>query len=207
MRKTVALSAFLILVGQSLHAADLGGRGYDYTRTTSGQGGAGDFAGLYAGVDVGAGLGASGRVNTSGYVLGAHVGYTFQAGRLIGGAEVDTLTANISSGKLQSSAFDQKFLSSARVRAGYVFADLALYGTFGFAYATTAWRDSSGLDRSTVRGHAYGVGAEYSPIRSIGVRGEVLRYDFGAQNYQTPMGSAVLKTHTHLLRAGVHYRF
>jgi len=205
MRKTFTHSAFLLMGAWSCHAADLGG-GYYAPPGASGSS-AGDFAGLYAGADVGAALGASGSVNTSGYVGGAHLGYTFQAGRLIGGAEVDTLTSNISSGKLQSSAFDQKFLSSARVRAGYVFADLALYATFGYAYSTTAWRDASGLDRSTVRGNVYGLGAEWAPIRSIGLRGEILRYDFGSQAYATPLGSATLRTHTNLLRAGVHYRF
>jgi outer membrane immunogenic protein len=205
MRKSIGLHAFFVTSALSAQAADLGVGGY--SAPPAGQTSAGDFAGLYAGADIGAALGESGNVNTSGYVLGAHVGYTFQAGRLIGGAEVDTLTSNISSGKLQTAAFDQNFLSSARVRAGYVFADLALYGTFGFAYATTAWRDASGLDRSTVRGHAYGFGAEWSPIRNIGLRGELLRYDFGAQSYVTPMGGAVLKSYTHLLRAGVHYRF
>lgn len=168
---------------------------------------AGDFAGLYAGADVGAALGSSGRVNTSGYVGGAHAGYNFQAGRIVGGAEVDTFTTSLSSGKLNSSEFEQKFLSSMRVRAGYVFADLMVYGTLGYSYSTAAWRDVSGIDRATMKGHVFGFGAEWSPVRKLGVRVEALRYDFGSNEYVTPLVSTKLTTQTNLLRAGVHYRF
>jgi outer membrane immunogenic protein len=204
----------LVSIGSGANAAELGGypvsypanasNGYSEAPSTSS---AGDFAGLYAGADIGVGIGSTGSFNTSGYVGGAHAGYNFQAGRIVGGAEIDTFTTSLSSGKLNSSEFEQKFLSSMRVRAGYVFADLVLYGTFGYAYSTAAWRDVSGIDRATLKGQVYGIGAEWSPIRKLGLRVEALRYDFGSRAYVTPLESATLTTQTNLLRAGVHYRF
>jgi outer membrane immunogenic protein len=167
----------------------------------------GNFAGLYAGADIGAGIGSAGEVNTSGYVGGAHVGYALQAGRVIFGAEVDTLTSNLSARSFNSTTFEQKFLSTARGRLGYVFADLAIYATGGLAYATSAYRDSSGIARSTIKGIAYGAGVEWSPIYKVGVRVEALRYDFGSAQYTTPMGAQTLSTATNMLRAGAHYRF
>lgn len=120
---------------------------------------------------------------------------------------MDTFTTSLSSGKLNSSEFEQKFLSSMRVRAGYVFADLMVYGTLGYSYSTAAWRDVSGIDRATMKGHVFGFGAEWSPVRKLGVRVEALRYDFGSNEYVTPLVSTKLTTQTNLLRAGVHYRF
>ncbi len=191
------------------NAAELGGYSVSASNNYSDAASAavGDFAGLYAGADVGVGIGSSGSVNTSGYIGGAHAGYNFQAGRIVGGAEIDTFTTSLSSGKLNSSEFEQKFLSSLRVRAGYVFSDLLLYGAFGYSYSTSAWRDVSGVDRATLKGHAYGIGAEWSPVRKLGVRVEALRYDFGSREYVTPLDSAKLTTQTNLLRGGVHYRF
>ena len=167
----------------------------------------GNFAGLYAGADVGAGIGSAGEVNTSGYVGGAHVGYALQASRFIVGAEIDTLTSSLSARSFNSTTFEQKFLSTARGRLGYVFSDLAVYATGGLAYATSAYRDNTGIARSSIKGIAYGAGVEWSPIYKVGVRVEALRYDFGSARYTTPMGTQTLSTATNMLRAGAHYRF
>lgn len=168
---------------------------------------ASDFSGLHAGADIGAALGSAGGAHTSGYVGGAHLGYTFQAGRLTGGAEIDTFTTSLSSGRLAASDYSQKFLSSLRGRAGLVFADLMLYGTLGFGYSTSAFRDGTGIARATIKGASYGVGAEWSPVRRIGLRIEMLRYDFGANTYVTPTSVTSLRTSTNLLRAGANLRF
>lgn len=211
MSQRHAFVVWSLLVGfvgacNGANASDAGGYSYA-SGASSSSSAAGDFAGLYAGADVGAAIGSSGSVNISGYVGGAHAGYNFQAGRIVGGVEVDSFTTSLSSGNFNSSQFEQKFLSSMRVRAGYVFADLMVYGTFGYAYSTSAWRDVSGVDRASIKGHAFGIGAEWSPIRKIGLRVEALRYDFGTREYVTPLETTKLTTQTNLLRAGVHYRF
>lgn len=170
----------------------------------------GRFSGLYAGADIGAGIGSAGKINTSGYIGGAHVGYALQAGRVIVAAEIDTMTSTLSAKTFNSTSFEQRFLSTARGRLGYVFADLAVYATGGLAFSTSAYRDADGLARSSIKGVAYGAGVEWSPISKIGLRVEALRYDFGTQTYALPSapGDTVsLSTATNMLRAGAHYRF
>ncbi len=166
-----------------------------------------DFSGPHAGVDIGAAIGAAGPANTSGYVSGAHVGYTFQAGRLTGGAEVDTYTTSLSTGRLANADYSQKFLSSLRGRAGLVFSDFMLYATLGFGYSPSAYREGAETARATIKGATYGVGAEWSPVRRIGLRLEALRYDFGTHTYVTPTSETALRASTNLIRAGANLRF
>ena len=115
-----------------------------------------DFSGVNLGVDVGAGLGSAGQVNTSGLIGGAHIGYHFQSSRLMGGTEADVLTSGIKSGSLSTLTFQQKFLSSLRVKAGWVFGDLLAYGTLGYAYSTSSLSTNTGSDNKTNKGTVFG---------------------------------------------------
>ncbi len=198
----IPLAAFLLPV--SVLAADLD---RSYQADIGSETRPGSFSGLYAGADVGVGIGTAGGANTSGYIGGAHLGYDLQFSRLMAGVEIDTLSTSISAGSFNSSEFSQKFLSSLRGRAGYIFGNVVVYGTGGFAYSTSAYRDVSGISRATIKGTAFGLGAEWSPIYKISLRAEALRYDFGSKNYATPLDTKTLSSATNLLRAGVHYRF
>jgi outer membrane immunogenic protein len=166
-----------------------------------------DFTGVGLGVDAGVGLGAAGSVNASGMIGGAHIGYNFQANRLVGGAEADFLTSGIKSGSLGPTSFQQNFLSSTRVKAGWAFGDLLAYGTLGWAYSTSKLTDASGTSNKSIKGGAYGAGAEFALTRNAFLRMEYLRYDFGAQTYVTPMSARAISTTTNLLRAGASVHF
>ena len=166
-----------------------------------------DFTGVGLGVDAGVGLGAAGGGNASGAIGGAHIGYNFQANRLVGGAEADFLTSGIKSGNLSMPSFQQNFLSSTRVKAGWAFGDLQAYGTIGWAYSTSKLTDHSGTANKSIKGTAYGAGAEFALTRNAFLRMEYLRYDFGAQTYVTPLSSRTLSTTTNLLRAGASVHF
>ena len=142
----------------------------DLNRTDIGPGGA-DFSGVEIGPDLGVALGTAGSANISGPVGGAHVGYNFQSNRIVGGVEGDVTFGSIRSGSLGSASFSQDFMSSARVKGGYVFGNLLAYGTLGWAWSTTDYKylgDSSG---QTVKGLAFGVGAEYPITRNVSLRG------------------------------------
>lgn len=167
----------------------------------------GHFTGLYLGADIGAAIGSTGQINTSGYIGGAHIGYDLQISRILVGVEADVMTTSISAGDFRSTKYEQNFLSSARVRAGYVFSDIALYATGGLAYATTAFSNAASVDKSSVKGWAYGLGVEWQVIPKVAIRGEIIRYDFGEQSYVTPLQTTTIDSYTDLLRAGVHYRF
>lgn len=169
--------------------------------------GVADFSGVGLGVDAGVGLGSAGQVNASGIIGGAHAGYNFQAQRLVGGIEVDFLTSRIRSGRSVAMSFNQTFLSSARVKAGYVFGDLLAYGTLGWAYSTSSYRDISGSANKTIKGTAFGGGLEYAVTRNLSVRGEYIHYTFGRQSYVTPLNVTPISASTNLLRAGASVHF
>jgi outer membrane immunogenic protein len=199
----VCLAAALPILAAPAHAQDFA------SRTSTG--GTADFSGVGLGIDAGLGVSSSSNLNSSfdpsGLIGGGHVGYNFQAQRIVGGAEADFLTSRIRSGTVASMSFRQTYLSSARVKAGYVFGDLLAYGTVGYAYSTTSYRDLSGSSDKTVKGAAYGGGLEYAVTRNFSVRGEYIRYDFGTQTYVTPLSTLPISTKTNLLRAGASVHF
>ena len=178
----------------------------DLYRTDIGPGGA-DFSGVEIGPDLGVALGTAGSANISGPAVGAHVGYNFQASHVVGGVEGDVTFGSIRSGSLGSASFSQDFLSSARVKGGYVFGNLLAYGTLGPAWSTTDYKylgDSSG---QTVKGLAYGIGAEYPITRNVSIRGELLRYDFEGATYTFPGSTQSLTTSTNVARIGANIHF
>jgi outer membrane immunogenic protein len=178
----------------------------DFSSRTS-TGGTADFSGVGLGLDAGVGLGSAGTINASGAIGGAHVGYNFQAQRLVGGAEGDFLTSHIQSGTVASMSFKQTFLSSARAKAGYVFGDLLAYGTVGYAYSTSSYRDLSGASNKTIKGTAFGAGVEYAVTRNFSIRAEYMRYAFGTQTYVTPLSTVPISANTNLLRGGASVHF
>ncbi len=182
-------------------------RGADFDIQTTPSRASADFSGVGLGVDLGAGLGSGSGVNASGRVGGAHIGYNFQAGRLVGGAETDFIASGIKSGSLNTTTFKQNFLTSARVKAGWAFGDLMAYGTIGWGYSTSKLTDARGGASETIKGAAYGVGTEFAVTRNLFLRAEYLRFDFGAQSYTTPLSTTAISTSTNLLRAGASVHF
>ncbi len=199
-RVFTSLLPLAVLLGASAADAD------ELYRTNTGPGGA-DFSGVELGPDLGAALGSAGSANVSGLAGGAHIGYNFQAARIVGGVEADGMFSSIGSGSVGSSSFSQDFLSSARVKGGYAFGDMLAYGTLGWAWSTTDYRDAGVSTSQTVRGVAYGVGLEYAITRNVSLRGELLRYDFGGATYATPFEPQTLTTTTNVLRVGASVHF
>jgi opacity protein-like surface antigen len=194
------LSPLLIALGATGAAAD------DLYRTDIGPGGA-DFSGVEIGPDLGVGLGSAGSANISGPAGGAHVGYNFQANRIVGGVEGDVTFGSIRSGSLGPASFSEHFLSSARVKGGYVFGNLLAYGTLGWGWSTTDYNDLGASSSQTVKGVVFGIGAEYPITRNVSLRAELLRYDFGAATYVVPAGPQSLTTSTNVARVGASVHF
>lgn len=179
----------------------------DFDLQTTPSRAAADFTGVGLGIDLGAGLGGGNGVNTSGRIGGAHIGYNFQASRLVGGVETDITASGIKSGSLNNTSFKQNYLTSARVKGGWAFGDLLAYGTVGWGYSTSKLSDASGDSSKTIKGVAYGAGAEFALTRNVFLRGEYIRFDFGQQRYVTPTTSTAITTSTNLLRAGASVHF
>ncbi len=199
-RFALLLSPLLVIFGA------MGAGAADLNRTEIGPGGA-DFSGIEIGPDPGVALGSAGSANISGPAGGAHVGYNFQANRVVGGVEGDVTFGSIRSGSLGSASFRQDFLSSARVKGGYVFGNLLAYGTLGWAWSTTEYKYLGNSSDQTIKGVAFGVGAEYPITRNVSLRGELLRYDFGGATYVVPMSSESLTTATTVARIGASVHF
>jgi len=166
-----------------------------------------DFSGVEFGPDLGVGVGSVGSANTSGVVGGGHVGYNFQSSRIVGGAEIDGMFSGVRSGSLDSASFTQDFLTSARVKGGYVFGNLLGYGTVGWAWSTTDYRDRGVSTSTTVRGVVFGAGLEFPLTRNVSLRGELLRYDFDGATYATPYYSRSLTPTTNVVRIGASVHF
>ncbi len=126
---------------------------------------------------------------------------------MVGGVEADAMFSSIRSGTLGSASFSQDFLSSARVKGGYAFGDLLAYGTLGWAWSTTNYQYLGVSSNETVKGVAFGVGAEYAITRNVSLRAELLRYDFGGATYDTPFASQTLTTSTNVVRMGASVHF
>jgi outer membrane immunogenic protein len=194
------LSPLLVAFGASGAAAA------DAFRTDIAPGGA-DFSGVEIGADVGVALGAASSANISGPAGGAHIGYNFQANRVVGGVEGDVTFGSIRSGSLGSASFSQNFLSSARVKGGYVFGNLLAYGTIGWAYSTTEFKAYGDSSSQNIKGLVFGAGVEYPITRNVSIRGELLRYDFGSATYVIPGETKSLTTSTNVARIGASLHF
>jgi outer membrane immunogenic protein len=204
MRVSAAFLLTIGVLGMGL-APPARADGPDY-RTNTGPNGA-DFSGVNLGVDGGVALGSAGNANTSGPAGGVHLGYNFQAAHIVGGAEIDSMFGSIRTGSLGDASFNQNFLSSLRVKAGYAFGDILGYGAIGWAYSTATYEDPSGSQNKTISGSVFGFGAEYALTRAVSVRAEYLRYDFGDESYNSPYSSKQLYTDTNLLRVGASVHF
>ncbi|MBB4201053.1 hypothetical protein CCR94_11350 [Rhodoblastus sphagnicola] len=173
------------------------------------------------------------RLNSSGVLGGGQVGVNFQLrGPIVVGLEADIQGASVTgevgvdsslggttlSGKAGSRI---DFLGTARARVGAVILDRGLlYATGGFAYAggnsyvNGAYGGSSvSISKETLaRGFAVGGGLEYALTDHWSLRSEYLYADLGKTSlYNGSFFSAnanlAVETTTHIVRAGVNYRF
>jgi outer membrane immunogenic protein len=164
------------------------------------------WEGAYLGLHGGAGLGTAGSLSTGGTLLGAQGGYNFQAGQIVGGGEIDATASQIKNSS-SSESFSQKWLTSGRARAGFVFGNLLTYGTFGAAASTTNYTNTYSTDVFKV-GLVYGGGVEAMIMPHVVLRGELLRYDIGSSSYVNSSGQSVsLDTQSNVFRFGISYKF
>ncbi len=150
---------------------------------------------------------------------GATVGYNYQQGKLLVGAEGDIAFGSVSGsngGYNTSTAAATHGLGTARVRVGYVWDRALFYVTGGYAGAQLNGKlnDFNGspnlqLEQSHyLNGFAVGLGVEYALTTKVSVKGEYLFTGFGSSNYFGGTRDAMgLGENVNLLRAGVNYHF
>ena len=148
--------------------------------------------------------------NRVGFIGGAQIGYNYQMGQFVIGAEADFMgsTANQrSSGTLlvpnfmqrgtatetSSSNIQQSWLGTVRLRAGYAADRVLLYVTGGFAYGNVDYSlttrevqgtgdtlNFAGQRSQTKGGYTFGAGVEYALTNNWIIRGEYLYYNLGS---------------------------
>jgi outer membrane immunogenic protein len=144
------------LLASSAKASDVANFPLPYNASGPIVGSPHDWTGVYLGAQAGYGWGQSSgtqnaggtffpvvpyAIDPAGAFAGGHVGFNYQTGALVLGAEADLEASNLE-GSTAFSAFDQTYvfnvkadtLASVRGRAGWARDQLMLYGTAGVAW-------------------------------------------------------------------------
>jgi len=172
-----------------------------------------DWSGLYVGGSVGSanretewndldndwGGGIQAADDVDATTIGMHLGYNWQWGNWVVGAQGGISYADLSETEFVNSDVDVdnslSFIADIRANAGYAFGSLLPYLTVGAAQADLehSWleiddTDDSWQDFGNETALVYGAGLSYafSPKWSIG--GEYLIYDFDSETETNPLG-------------------
>lgn len=128
-----------------------------------------DWTGGYAGVQLGYGTLDLGATNDEDYIYGAQVGYDYDFGKFVAGAELDYVGSNINWG-----GTDLNSLMHAKLRLGMDAGRALVYAVGGGARADTSIGDDYGW--------VAGAGVEYKVMDNVGVGAEYLYHKFGDFN-------------------------
>jgi outer membrane immunogenic protein len=164
------------------------------------------WSGPYAGVTLGYGF--SGQtdveasptigIDTDGFLLGGFVGYNYQAGNIVAGAEAD-LGYSWVKGDNSPYSSESGVEGSLRARLGYVVTpDILLYATAGGAAKNLEVSGPGGSDDNTMLGWTVGAGADIKITEQVFGRVEYRYTDFGSDSFAST-GSDVSDTDNRVL--------
>lgn len=185
------------------------------------------WGGFYAGLNGQLGVGnfTQGGSQVFGSALGGlggvTVGYNYQSGQLLIGAEADagfgSISGNGNFGRATNSSGVMNGLGTIRARAGYIFNQrLLFYVTGGYAGTVLNGKVSDYAfspnyllnEGHYLNGFAVGAGVEYAITTKISIKGEYLFTGFGAHSYFSgTRDSTYSGANISLIRAGVNYHF
>lgn len=209
-------------------AADLS---YDFPQLVEMPGHSFDWSGFYAGVYAGYTGGratstASGNVtniDANGALLGGTVGVNAQYGSFVLGLENDLAWSGAQGSAIcvGNAAFNCNgrldWLGTTKLRGGVAVDQFLIFGTAGIALGgVTATVDpipggATGSFSSAVWGWTVGAGAEMAVTDNISVKAEYAYYDFASVQAEagtiTTVGATDIKSHAHVAKLGVNYRF
>ena len=206
----------------AVQAADLGGRPVSYKDEPDYGPPRYLWTGLYTGLHAGYGWGTSshrdtagvttGGFDTDGFVGGGTLGYNFQSGQIVWGLETDISYSDItgvgfSGGAAYTSSID--WLWTVRARLGVDMNGWMPYITGGLAVADVEATSLSGLfgKSDTKAGWTIGGGLEVKLDRNWSFKAEYLYVDLGDVGVPTPTPIKADFDETHIVRAGINYKF
>jgi outer membrane immunogenic protein len=165
------------------------------------------WSGPYAGVTLGYGFSgqtdvetapATIGIDTDGFLLGGFVGYNYQIGNVVAGAEADIGYSWVEG---DNGAFNSEsgVEGSLRARLGYVITpDILLYATAGGAAKNLEVSGPFGSDDNTMLGWTVGAGADIKITEQVFGRVEYRYTDFGSDSFAST-GSDVSDTDNRVL--------
>jgi outer membrane immunogenic protein len=205
MKKTVFVAAFVatMVTAGVAAAADLprGPTPY-YAPASSLYNWSGAYAGLNLGYQWGKVTNTVG--SPDGIAGGGQVGYNWQNGQFVFGAETD-LQLSAASDTFAPWKFSNPWFGTLRGRAGVAFNNVLLYGTLGLAYGDLKG-EFLGLDETrTEFGWAGGLGAEYGFAPNWSAKVEYLYMDLASRGFTITGTDNGLQAN--MLRFGLNYHF
>lgn len=188
------------------------------------------WTGFYVGINggygwsrfSGTGTFGSDTANAKGWLGGGTVGFNYQIGSFVVGAEGDFDWANV---KYTTPLFagtltlKNDYFITAAARLGYAFDRTLLYGKVGGAWTRDKWDGNDGTGgtataTSNRTGWMVGGGVEYAVWQNLSAKLEYNYLMFGSvtPSFATAGGLAVVGTSsvslkTHIVKAGLNYRF
>ncbi len=190
-----------------------------------------DWSGFYLGINGGYGFGRSswsdpaagadsGKFDVKGGLLGGQIGYNWQVGKTVIGAESDIdwahLSGSAASGGVCASngggqcQTKQSWLGTTRARLGYAFDRFMPYITGGLAYGNIKAVQPNGTSTDTKAGWTVGGGVEYGITKNWSAKAEYLHIDLGTATFMgAASGTNTLSSPIteDLVRAGINYHW
>jgi len=165
------------------------------------------WAGPYVGATLGYQWGAvdNNPTRPTGVAGGAEVGFNWQHGNFVYGAETD-INLSAAEDTFAPWQFSNPWFGTLRGRAGIAINNVLIYGTAGLAYGGLTAETAGNLSEShTSFGWVAGGGAEVGFTPHWSAKAEWLYLDYADRNFSVTGTSNGLATN--LLRLGVNYHF
>lgn len=169
----------------------------------------GTWSGFYIGINGGYGLGSGDLgggvdVDPRGYLIGGTIGYNLQTGVWVWGVEGDFAYSTVEDDCGAGCDFKMPWFGTARGRVGYAgWGNIMPYITGGAAFAKLEAEAGGASDSATKIGWTVGGGVEYAFMGNWSVKLEYLYADLG----KFELGGGDVDFNTHIVRAGLNYRF
>ena len=186
-----------------------------------------DWQGFYTGVSLGV-VGGGSEINKGagngrlelgqgGLGLGAHLGYNFGSvlrganGAWMFGSEADISSASLKTTKndavLGNVRLRGSFVGTARLRGGYAWEKLYLYGTAGLAISDFSVQPAGSSKNEIRAGAVIGLGAEFKLRDRWTMRAEALSFGFGEEEYVFSGSKRKVDLGMATLRLGISRKF
>ena len=165
-----------------------------------------NWSGFYAGLNFGYEWGhvTNNGLDPAGVAGGGQVGYNWQTGQFVFGAEADIQISGADD-TFAPYKFSNPWFGTVRGRAGYAINNMLLFGTFGLAYGGLDGQLGSIDESKTLFGWTGGLGMEVGFTPNWSAKVEYLYMDLGSRAFSiTGVNNGLQASY---LRFGVNYHF